>query len=210
MIRVLVADDHALVRQGLREILSATPDIRVVAEAEDQGQTLAAVEEHSPDVVLLDISMPGRGGLDTLKEIRSRGWRVHVLVLSMHPEEQYAVRAIRAGAAGYVTKGVSGDTLADAIRTASTGKPYITPTVAEQLASHLSDWAGENPHEQLSDREFQVLILIASGTSVTQAAAELSLSVQTVSTYRSRILQKMRMRTNAELTHYAVVRGLVT
>ncbi|RKX85179.1 MAG: DNA-binding response regulator [Spirochaetes bacterium] len=208
MIRVLIADDHMLIRQGLRGILSSVSGIEVVAEAEDQEQTLTAADEHSPDLILLDISMPGRGGIDTLKELKLRLPDCHVLVLSMHPEDQYAVRSIRAGAAGYVTKGVSAEILLDAIRTVSKGMLYITPAVAEQLVQHLDDKSGESPHEKLSDREFEVLIMIASGKSVGQIAEELSLSVQTISTYRTRVLDKMSMTTSAELTHYAIARGL--
>jgi two-component system, NarL family, invasion response regulator UvrY len=209
VIRLLIADDHLLVRQGLRGILSLSPDIEVVAEAEDQGQTLLAVDEYAPDVILLDISMPGRGGIDTLKEVKLRAPHCRVLVLSMHPESQYAVRAIRAGASGYVTKGVSSETLIEAIRTVSAGNRYITPEVAEQLVHHLDDSSGGIPHDKLSDREYEVLVMIASGQSVSRIAQELNLSVQTVSTYRTRVLEKMDMKTNAELTHYAVVRHLL-
>jgi len=209
MIKILIADDHAVVREGLKQIISETSDMLVADEADNGQDVLNKVSEQNYDVVLLDITMPGRSGLDVLKQLKSKKPKLPVLMLSVHPEEQYAVRTLKAGAAGYLTKGSATDELIAAIRKISQGKKYISPSLAEKLAFDL-DVDHEKPrHEILSDREYQVMSMIASGKTVKEIADELSLSVQTISTYRSRILEKMKMKNNAEIIYYAVKQGLV-
>jgi DNA-binding NarL/FixJ family response regulator len=209
MIKILIADDHAVVREGLKQIISETSDMRVTDEANNGQEVLNKVSEQHYDVVLLDITMPGRSGLDVLKQLKSKKPKLPVLMLSVHPEEQYAVRTLKAGASGYLTKGSATDELIAAIRKISTGKKYVSSSLAEKLAFDL-DLDHEKPrHEILSDREYQVMSMIASGKTVKEIADELSLSVQTISTYRSRILEKMKMKNNAEIIYYAVKQGLV-
>lgn len=209
MIKVLIADDHPIVRQGLKQILAQEPDMTVTAEAQTSQEVLELVGRSQWDVLVLDISMPGRGGLDVLKEVRRQYPKRPVLILSMHPEDQYAIRALRAGASGYLTKESAPDELVAAIRKIVRGGKYIGPHLAERLAIEIEAPGDKLPHERLSDREYQVLVLIASGKTVGQIADELSLSVKTVSTYRARVLEKMNMKTNAELTHYAIENKLV-
>lgn len=209
MMKILIADDHAVVREGLKQIISETTDILVVDEANNGQEVLNKVSEHQYDIVLLDITMPGRSGLDILKQIKSNNPKLPVLILSVHPEEQYAVRTLKAGASGYLTKGSAPDELIEAIRKISQGRKYISPSLAERLAIDLDIGYDKPVHEMLSDREFQVMCKIASGMTVKEIADELSLSVQTISTYRSRILGKMRMKNSAELIHYALKQGLV-
>lgn len=207
VLRVLVADDHPVVREGLKQIFATVSDIELAAETANGSDTIWKVRQGNIDVVLLDISLPGQDGIDVLKQLKRERPKIPVLMFTIHPEADYAVRSLRAGAAGYVVKGISPAQLIDAVRRVANGGRYITPEVAEQLAFVLlSDT--ENPHERLSDREFRVLCLIASGNTVGEIATELGVSPKTVSTYRSRILEKMNMRTNAELTHYAIHRGL--
>ncbi len=209
MIRILIADDHRIVREGLKQILAETPDMVVVDEASNGQEVLGKVWKNDYDVILLDISMPGRSGLDILKQLKNERPKIAVLVLSMYSEEQYAMRALRAGASGYMTKESAPDELIEAIRKVSTGRKYISATVAEKLAISL-EASNERPaHESLSDREYQVMCMIASGKTIKTIADELSLSVKTVSTYRTRILEKMRMKNNAELTHYSIQNHLV-
>lgn len=209
MIKILVADDHPVVRRGLREMLAEEPDMAVLGEARNGQETLELARAMEWGVVLLDITMPGRSGLEVLKELKQERPKLPVLVLSMHPEEQFAVRVLRAGGAGYLTKETAPAELARAIRKVVAGGKYVSPSLAERLAFELDPQPERAPHEGLSDREYQVLRLIASGKTVSQIAAQLSLSVKTISTYRGRILEKMRMKTNAELTHYAVRNRLV-
>ena len=209
MIRIMIADDHRIVREGLKQILAETPDMIVVDEASNGQEVLGKVWENDYDVVLLDISMPGRSGLDILKQLKNERPKLAVLVLSMYSEEQYAIRALRAGASGYMTKESAPDELIEAIRKVSTGRKYISPTVAEKLAVSLEANDERPAHENLSDREYQVMCMIASGKTIKTIADELSLSVKTVSTYRTRILEKMRMKNNAELTHYSIQNRLV-
>lgn len=210
VLRILIVDDHAIVRRGLREILSEDPNTVLVAgEAGDVDQALRELSASAWDVVLLDLSLPGRGGLELLSEIKQRYPNLPVLVLSVHPEEQYAVRVLKAGAAGYLNKDTAPTELASAVQRIIGGSRYITASVADRLAAQLAAPSTGAPHEQLSDREFDVLRRIASGKTVGEIAEELSLSVKTVSTYRTRILAKMGMHSNAELTHYAVKNGLV-
>ncbi len=209
MIKILIADDHRIVREGLKQILAETPDMIVADEASNAQEVLKKIWDNEYDVLLLDISMPGRSGLDILKQLKSDRPKLSVLVLSMYSEEQYALRALKAGASGYMTKESATDELIEAIRKVSTGRKYISPSVAERLAFSLESGDERPPQETLSDREFQVMCMIASGKTIKAIAAELSLSIKTVSTYRARILEKMRMNNNAELTHYAIQNKLV-
>jgi two-component system, NarL family, invasion response regulator UvrY len=209
MIKILIADDHAIVREGLKQILSESPDLVVVAEASTGQEVLEKIGKNDLDLVVLDIAMPGRGGLDILKEIKTQRPRLYVLMLSMYPEEQYAVRVLKSGASGYLTKESAPAELVRAIRQISQGKKYISPSLAEKLAIDLEISPDRPPHETLSDREYQVMCMIASGKTLREIADGLSLSIKTISTYRSRILEKMNMKTNAELTHYAIKNKLV-
>ena len=208
-IKILLADDHTIVREGLKQILAETPDMVVIDEARNGQEVLDKIAQNDHDVVLLDISMPGRSGLDVLKQIKTEKPRMAVLVLSMYSEEQYALRALKAGASGYLTKESAPDRLIEAIRKVSEGRKYISPSVAEKLALNLEFSEERPPHETLSDREYQVMCMIASGKTVKEIAADLALSVKTISTYRTRILEKMGLRNNAALTHYAVQNRLV-
>jgi DNA-binding NarL/FixJ family response regulator len=210
MIRIVIADDHAIVRRGLRQLVSEESDITVVGEATNAQELLTLLRQHACDALLLDISMPGRTGLEILRELRQEHPRLPILLLTMHPEEQFAVRALRAGAAAYLTKETAPEDLVVAIRKVIRGGRYITPSLAEKLAADLADGTERPRHEALSEREHQVLRLLGAGRSVTQIADELCLSVKTISTYRARILEKMGMKTNAELIHYAIKNQLVT
>ena len=207
-IRVLIADDHAIVRQGLRQILSDTPDLTVAGEAENGVHAVQMVRTGEWDVVLMDVSMPDRNGIDALKIIKKEFPRLPVLILSMYPEEQYAIRALKAGAAGYLTKQSAPELLVTAIRQVASGKKYVSPSLAEELANAIGDDSERLPHEKLSDREYQTLCMIASGKTPTEIAEALNLSVKTVSVYRARLLEKMNLRNNAELTHYGLKHGL--
>jgi two-component system invasion response regulator UvrY len=209
MIRALIADDHAVVRQGLKQILGDTPEMVVAGEATTGQEVLDKVRAETWDVVVLDISMPDRSGLDVLKQLRSERPKLPVLVLSMHSEDQYAVRVLKAGASGYLTKDSAPDELVKAIRKVVSGGRYVSSFLAEKLAFEIGTDSSRLPHETLSDREFQVLRLIAAGKSVTEIAAELCLSVKTVSTYRARMLEKMNLGTTAELIHYAMQNHLI-
>ena len=209
MIRVLIADDHAIVREGLKQIVAQTSDINVVAEATNAMEVVQKLKSIKADLLLLDISMPGRSGLDVLVEVRRDYPELPVLILSLHTEDQYAVRTLKAGAAGYLTKESAPEQLIAAIRKASSGGKYISSHLAERLALNLVRDKGAAPHELLSNREFQVFRMIALGKTVTEIADELSLSVKTISTNRTRILEKMDMKTNAEITQYALQQNLV-
>ena len=208
MIRIVIADDHAIVRQGLRQILSDTPDLTVSGEAENGVQAVQMVRAGEWDVVLMDVSMPDRNGIDALKLIKKEYPRLPVLILSMYPEEQYAIRALKAGAAGYLTKQSAPELLVTAIRQVASGKKYVSPSLAEELANAIGDDCERPPHEKLSDREYQTLCMIASGKTPAEIAEALNLSVKTVSVYRARLLEKMNLRNNAELTHYGLKHGL--
>jgi two-component system invasion response regulator UvrY len=209
VLKILVADDHTIVREGLKQILGEVADMIVAGEASDGSETLRKIREDHYDLVLLDISMPGIGGLDVLKHLRSEKPDLPVLMLSMYPEEQYAVRTLKAGASGYLTKQSASDELIAAIRKVSSGGKYVTSSLAEKLASRLDTYSDKPVHERLSDREYQVVRMIASGKTVTEIADELSMSVKTISTNRTRALTKMGMKTNAEITYYAIKHGLV-
>ncbi|MEO6940807.1 MAG: response regulator transcription factor [Candidatus Kapaibacterium sp.] len=209
MIRVLIADDHAIVREGLKQIVAQTSDILVIGEATSAADVTSKLRIAVPDLLLLDISMPGRSGLDVLIEVRRDYPTLPVLILSLHTEDQYALRTLKAGAAGYLTKESAPDQLIAAIRKAASGGKYLSPHLAEKIALYMVDDKGVLAHELLSNREFQVFRMIALGKTVTEIADELSLSVKTISTNRTRILEKMRMRTNAEITQYAMQNSLV-
>lgn len=209
MIRVIIADDHPLIRAGFKQILAEDDRILAAGEAGTGAELLRKVKEAEYDVVLLDLSMPGMDGLDVLKQLKIDRPRLPVIILTVHPEAHYALRVLRAGASGYLTKESAPDKLLAAIHKVARGGKYISPALAEQIAFALDTDFQRLPHESLSDREYQVLGLIASGKSVSQIGEELALSVKTISTYRSRILEKMGMKTNAELTHYAVANKLV-
>ena len=208
MLKILIADDHPIVRQGLKQIISEIPDMVVADEATDGWEVLSKIRNGNYDVVVLDITMPGKDGMDVLTQLKYEKPELPVLMVSMHPEEQFAVRALRAGASGYLTKESAPDELVNAIWKVSTGGRYVTPSLAEKLAFMVQK-VEQLPHETLSDREYQVMRLIASGKTITDIARELSLSVKTISTYRTRILEKMKMKNNAELTHYAITNKLV-
>ncbi len=209
MIKVLIADDHPIVRQGLRQILSGIPDMAVAGEAVNGQEALAQVHAGGWDVLVLDITMPDRSGFDILKEVKYEQPHLPVLVLSIHAEEQFAVRLLKAGASGYLTKENAPDELVKAIRKVVSGGKYISRSLAETLAYNL-DVASDRPrHETLSDREFQVMQLMASGKTLTEIAETLSLSPKTVSTYRTRLLEKLNLRTNAEIIRYAIENGLI-
>jgi two-component system invasion response regulator UvrY len=209
-IRVLLADDHTMFREGVKHVLSGTPDVVVVGEAGDAGEVLEKAREVQCDVVILDISMPGRDGMEVLKQLRQLDPHRHVLILSMYPEDQYAFRAIKAGASGYLTKNRASSELIAAIRKVASGRKYISAEVAEQLAIDLGRDTDKPLHQKLSDREYQIMCMIASGKSVKDIATELALSVSSVSTMRTRILKKFRMKTNAEITRYALKQDLVS
>ena len=204
MIKILIADDHAVVRKGLKQILAETTDIVAADEAINGQEVLEKIRKNDYDIVMLDISMPGRNGLDILKQVKNEKPEMSVLILSMHPEEQYAVRALKAGASGYLTKDSAPDELILAIRKISQGRKYITSSLAERLAFYLEVDSEKPLHEALSDREYEVMRMIASGKTVREIAEELFLSIKTISTYRSRILEKMGMKNNTELVHYAL------
>ncbi|MCK9483970.1 MAG: response regulator transcription factor [Candidatus Marinimicrobia bacterium] len=209
MINLLIVDDHPLIRQGLRQTFLDTDDIRVIDEAGDSASAIVKIQRNCYDAVILDISLPGRSGLDTLTQIKCLAPRLPVLILSIYPENQYAVRVLKAGADGYLTKESPPDELIQAIRKIVHGGKYVSPTLAEKLADNLADNNQTATHETLSDREFQTMLAIANGKTVKEIADELNLSVKTISTYRTRILRKMRLKNNAEIICYAVRQGLV-
>ena len=208
MIRVFIADDHTIVRQGLKRILAETPDMAVTGEAENGIEALKKIREGEWDVVLLDVSMPGRNGVDTLKQIMSEKKSLRVLILSMYPEDQYAVRLLKAGASGYMTKETAPEELVQAIRKIAQGKKYISPMLAELLLDELDCDSEKEPHKRLTDREYQVFRMLGSGRTVSEIAGSMSLSVKTISTHRTHILEKMKLKNNAELTLYAIQNGL--
>lgn len=207
--RILLTDDHAVVREGLKLILADHFKRATFGEARNAQEAFARVSREAWDVAVLDVTMPGPSGLEVLKEMKRLRPRMPVLILSMHPEDQFAVRMLKTGAAGYLTKESASQELVDAIEKVIAGRRYISSSLAERMASYLDKDVQKLPHERLSDREFLVLRMIASGKTVGQIAQELSLSVKTISTYRARLLEKMDMKNNSELTHYAIQRGLV-
>jgi two-component system invasion response regulator UvrY len=208
-LRVLIADDHAIVRAGLKQFLAEVPDITVAGEAGSGTEALELIRQGEWDVVLLDIAMPDMTGIDVLKRLRHDKPDLPVLILSIYPEEQYAVSMLRAGASGYLTKESAPEQLEQAIRKVATGHRYVSPALAELLALEVGGDAGRPAHETLSQREFQVFSKLAAGKAVSEIASELCLSVKTISTYRARILEKMGMKNNAELTYYAIKNHLI-
>ena len=209
MIRVMLCDDHALIRRGIRDTLCDAQDIEVVGEAGDYGELRTLMRDHACDVLVLDINMPGRSGLDVLHALKDEGSPVRVLVVSMYPEDQYAIRALRAGAYGYVNKGGDPATLVQAVRTVAQGRKYVTPEIAQMLVESLTAPVTEQAHHKLSDRELQTLVMIASGKRLSDIAEELMLSPKTVSVYRARVLEKLGLTNNSELTVYAIRNSLV-
>ena len=209
MMRILIADDHAIVRKGLRQLLLEEYPSALIEEVSDAEGLVNKAMIDKWDIVICDLSMPGRSGLDALRQIKQSSPSLPVLIMSMHPEDQYALRVLKAGASGYLSKDSIHDELMNAIRTAMLGKKYITPSIAERLAEAIDSESEKPVHELLSDREFDVFKLLASGKSVSEIAAQLSLSITTVSTYRSRILEKMNIRSNADMTRYALEKKLI-
>jgi len=209
LIRVFIVDDHAILRRGIRDILTDDPGIEVVGEAEDYGELRIKMRNLAIDVLLLDVNLPGKNGMDILKTLRDENPRLKVLMLSMYPEDQYAVRALKAGASGYLNKTSAPEQLLDAVAQIYAGRKFITPQIAQALAENLASDNIELPHTKLSDREFQTLCLMSSGKRLADIAVTLALSPKTVSVYRARILEKMGMSNNAELTHYALKHKLV-
>ncbi|MCP5260368.1 MAG: response regulator transcription factor [Rhodoferax sp.] len=208
MIRILIVDDHALIREGLRKVFRREDDIEVVAEAADAAQAVAQVRAHPVDVAVLDFNMPGRSGLDALPQIHACKPRLPVLILSMAPERDLALRVFKAGAAGFVSKADAADEIVAAVRLVATGRKYVSPAVAEQLATGIGVPEHALPHDALSDREFQIAGMIAAGKGTRAIADELSLSVNTIATYRRRILDKLGLRSDVEITRYAIEHGI--
>ena len=212
MIKVILCDDHALIRRGIRDTLSDAADIEVVGEAGDYGELRALLHklgEKPCDVLVLDINMPGRSGLDVLHVLKDEGAAIRTLIVSMYPEDQYAIRALKAGAFGYVNKGGDPALLVAAVRTVAQGRKYVTPEIAQMLVESLTAPTAEQAHQKLSDRELQTLVMIASGKRLSDIAEELKLSPKTVSVYRARVLEKLGLANNSELTVYAIRNGLV-
>ena len=209
MIRLLIADDHTLMREGLKRILEDVDDIAVVGEAVDGHETLLRVRKGRFDQLLLDLSMPGRSGIDLIRQIKQEAPHLPILVLTMHDEGQYAVRALRAGAQGYLTKETAGTQLVVAIRKVASGRPYISVEMAEELAMKVMTRDPKLPHERLTDREFEIFTLLVSGKSITEIAGALHLSVKTVSTHKTHILEKMEMSTMSDMIQYAVAHHLI-
>ncbi len=209
MIKIFLADDHAIVRQGLKKILAEESGMKVMGEASTAEEALNLVRSDSCDVLLLDVTMPGRSGLDIIKDLKQIAPKMHILVLSMHPEAQFAVRVLRAGGSGYLTKDSAPEEIVKAIRKVSLGGKYVSAALAEWLATLSEADIKKPPHERLSDREFQIMRMIAHGKSVSEIAVQLSLSIKTISTYRTRVLDKMKLRSNAELARYAVEHHLI-
>ncbi len=207
--KTLIVDDHAIVRKGLAQLLLESYPSAEITEVPNSKEVFEQVNKNKWDLILLDISMPGRNGVDVLKQLRSMDLKTPILILSMHPEEQYAIRALRAGASGYLCKESASEELLAAVGRVLSGRKYITSNIAEKLAQTVNDKSTGLLHELLSDREMQVLQLIASGKTVSEIASQISLSVNTISTYRTRILEKLSLHNNAELTHYAIDNELV-
>lgn len=207
--KILIADDHSIVRRGIRQIVSEEFRDAVIEEVANSGELLHAARSHGFDVIISDLSMPGKNGLEVIKDLRAEGIKTPVLILSMHPEDQYAVRVLKAGGAGYLTKESAPEELVKAIYHVTSGKKYISSGVAEQMLLQMTDEHEKPLHDRLSDREFTVFKMIASGKSVGDIAEELNLSVPTISTYRARIIEKTHLKSNSEITRYAITQGLV-
>jgi len=209
IVRIVIADDHAFLREGIKKTIQDEIDMKIVGEASNANDALDIIRELNPDIVIMDISMPGKSGLDVLKDLKTLKKKSRILILSMHPEDRFAIRALKAGASGYLTKESAPDELVKAIRTVLTGRKYVSKALAEKLVDILSEDSDKMPHEQLSDREYEVFIKISSGKKAIEIAAELSISIHTVNTYRARILEKLSMNSNVELTQYAMHNNLI-
>lgn len=209
MVRIIIADDHPIVRRGMAEIISQESDLKVIGEAGNVSEAIALLEKQPIDVLLLDLNMPGKSGLDAIGELLRQFKNLRILVMSAYPEDQFAKRVLRAGASGYLPKDSAPDQLVTAVRKVAQGQRFLTPAIAEQLAADLGPESLAKPHESLSDREMQVLLHIALGKSTSEIANDFSISPKTVSTYRTRILQKLRLRSNADLTRYALEHRLI-
>ena len=209
MLKILIADDHAVVRNGLKNILVDGIGKNTFGEAQNGAEVLSLTQKQKWDIVIMDISMPGRNGLEILKDLKRTNRTLPVLILSIHPEDQYAIRALRSGASGYITKGSAPDELVKAVKKILAGDKYISADLTRKLPFYLDPQTEKNPHEKLSDREYQVMCMMASGKAAKQIAEELSLSVKSISTYRTRILEKLELTTNAEIIHYAIDNKLV-
>jgi DNA-binding NarL/FixJ family response regulator len=209
MTRIVLCDDHALIRRGIRDTLTEQPDLEVVGEAGDYGELRSLLRGTTCDVLVLDINLPGRSGLDVLHALKEEGSAIKVLIVSMYPEDQYALRTLRAGAYGYVNKGGDAAQIVAAVRTVAQGRKYVTPEMAQMLVENLTQPVSELAHEKLSDRELQTLVMIASGKRLADIAEELTLSPKTVSVYRARVLEKLGLTNNSELTVYAIRNGIV-
>ncbi len=209
IIRLIIADDHSFLREGIKKTIQDESDMKIVGEAANANEALLIIKEMEPDVAIMDISMPGKSGLEVLKDLKVLKLRSKILILSMHPEDRFAIRALKAGASGYLTKESAPDELVKAIRTVLTGRKYVSKSLAEKLVDILSEDTDKLPHEQLSDREYEVFIKIAQGVKAVDIATELSISIHTVNTYRARILEKMDMSSNVELSQYAMHNNLI-
>jgi two-component system invasion response regulator UvrY len=209
MIKIIIADDHPLIRKGIKDVLEEEMDFNVVADAAFPHEVINGIQEHDPDILITDLSMPGRSGLELISDVRQLYPKLPILVLTMHPEERFAVRALKAGVAGYLTKDTKPEEIVKAVRQIISGRKFITQSIAEKLATELDRDLDKLPHELLSDREFQVMRMLAAGQKVREIAVKLSLSIRTVNTYRSRIFDKMKMRTDTELTMYAMEYHLI-
>ncbi|MEI8004662.1 MAG: response regulator transcription factor [Bacteroidota bacterium] len=209
MIEILIVDDHAIVREGLQAILKLEEGISVVGMAKNAAEALKVVTSHKVDVIILDISLPGRNGLEIIKEVKKVQPNVRIIMLSVYPEDRCAIRAFKAGASGYLTKEMAPEMIVEAIRKVSSGGKYITPAIAEKLADELNELNDKTPHERLSDREFDVMCMVGSGKSLIEIAEKLGISDRTVSTYRTRILKKMNLKNNSEIIHYVIDNGLI-
>lgn len=209
IIKIIIADDHAFLREGIKKTISDEIDMKIIGEASNATEAVNLIKNSEPDIAIVDISMPGKSGLDVLKDLKAMKKNFKVLILSMHPEDRFAIRALKAGASGYLTKESAPDELVKAIRTILTGRKYVSIALAERLADILSDDTNKLPHELLSDREYEVFIKIASGKKATEIAELLSISIHTVNTYRARILEKLSMSSNVELSQYAMHNNLI-
>ncbi|MFI5211999.1 MAG: response regulator [Ignavibacteria bacterium] len=209
MIKIIIADDHAFLREGIKKTIQDELDMKVIGEASNANEVLEIMKDSDADIAIIDISMPGKSGLDILKDLKAMKKKFKVLILSMHPEDRFAIRALKAGAVGYLTKESAPDELVKAIRTVLTGRKYVSKALSEKLIDLLSDDTDSLPHEHLSDREYEVFIKISSGKKAVEIAEELSISVHTVNTYRARILEKLSMNSNVELTQYAMHNNLI-
>lgn len=209
MIKIIIADDHPLIRKGIKDVLEEEIDFKVVATAAFPHEILSGVKENNPDILITDLSMPGRSGLDLIDDLKHLYPKLPILVLTMHPEERFAVRALKAGVAGYLTKDTKPEDIIKAVRQITSGRKFITPSIAEKLATEFGRDLDKLPHEILSDREFQVFRMLAGGEKVRNIAVKLSLSIRTVHTYRTRIMEKMQMKTDTELTLYAMEHQLI-